>query len=753
MDRKQESGSQEFRLPIELRTVLKALRLKLKWLILTACISVAAGVGAALLLGSQNYSSTTVLFFQPTESFVPDTFKIFQAVGEGTELSYDQGAGLVKLETDTVQALRNRANMVKTLPNLERLRIELGIEQTLQQLGAAVSVDVPRDTHLMLITVEAAEAETAMVMANTIRDIFLDSIDAMLFLQIEEQMRTLDVQHRSAVRQLEEAQKEFKEFVEFHDIRDIVVEIRAFAEELIRLELSLERSENRQKVLVRQIEGLEEAIRTARILEQEEQDQQQQKQEEVLSAQEVSNRIQLLERRIEDIRRRSTDPVVQERLETQLRIAENEYVRGLISRSEYEQVRYEYEMFIAQSAYEEEIQEIVSQIEELSTMPFLDQGESTAVSDYVKMVRIKLIEARMDLIEAEASYNVDVRQYEKMKDRHGNMPEMRQTYIALAGRVASLEAEVRGLSKVVSHYAVIADKEHSDFYVISDAPMPLFPMASNRRMIAAAGSMLMFILGFSVLLMTIVLDTRLKSAADARQKLQLPVRGTLLWEKTGSLMLPRADRESSQIERYRILARQIRLRTPADSAVLLLTSTKAGEGKSTVAVNLAAVYGRQDEHVLIINGQVRRPSASSLLNSYRMPENAHKPESEIGLGEYLSYLADEPKEIISSTVLPGVDMIGVYQEAVVPDLLQSARMQELMKQLKSSYSIIIIEGPPVRESVDSEILSQYCDTVYLVTACRGVRPDGVNKAVKRLESSGRQIEGIILTKVMPAFID
>ena len=120
---------EEFRLPLELTTVLKTLRRKLWLLILIFILACVLGVVGALKLGTQKYEATTVVYYQPIESYVPDTFRIFQSVGESTELSYEQGGGLIKFES-TNNSLKNRVNMVKIRPNIEELRTRLELEKT-----------------------------------------------------------------------------------------------------------------------------------------------------------------------------------------------------------------------------------------------------------------------------------------------------------------------------------------------------------------------------------------------------------------------------------------------------------------------------------------------------------------------------------------------------------------------------------------------------------------------------------------------
>ena len=98
-------------------------------------------------------------------------------------------------------------------------------------------------------------------------------------------------------------------------------------------------------------------------------------------------------------------------------------------------------------------------------------------------------------------------------------------------------------------------------------------------------------------------------------------------------------------------------------------------------------------------------------------------------------------------------MIVRNEKAVIPDLLQSARMADLMEELKKMYSIIIIEGAPVEECVDSEILSTYSDALLFVTACDMLRPPQIQKSLKRLKKTPTPLHGIILTKVRSVYLD
>jgi len=664
-----DKKDQEFRIPLELKTVLKALRLKYLWLIGISIIACILGVAGAILLGTQKYEATTVLLYQPIESFVSDTFRIYQSIGEGTELSYEQGAGLIKNDS-AEKTLINRLNMVKTYPNLEALRRKLDLSRTLDQLGSSISVDIAQDTNLMFISAQADNAKDAKKITNTIRDIFLSTSNAMVVQDLEENLHNLQMQYDNAVSELVIATTEFNDFVSKHNIRDLSVKIAKVSSDLIELELNLPKTEKQADIYRLQIDKINSALRAARNL--------------------------------------------------------------------------------ATGNVESETEEGTGNL-----TPYMDSGNSTGLTDYIKLIQTKLLEKELQLIEVEANYTIDKERYQYLQDQYENLPTINQQFNVLTGRYASLEAETRGLEKILQQLSIIADKDYSDFYIISDAIEPLFPLDSNKKLIAIAIAAVVFILGFVILLIIIIFDTRIKSAGDAFQKLQVQVLGEFPREDDVQKILPSQKKESAQIELYRILARPLRIEYPKQGTTFLTTSTVMGEGKSVAVLNLAAVYGRQDERVLILDAQVRNNGALSPFLSYRiLSENLENQEQSFpvnGLGEYLSYKVSDLEEIIIQTTLPGVDMIVMQGEAIIPDLLQSSRMRDLMEQLKSIYSIILIEGPPVEKCVDAEVLTHYCDATLFVTACNTAKPDIIREALSRLEKAETPTRGIILTKVMPAF--
>jgi Mrp family chromosome partitioning ATPase/uncharacterized protein involved in exopolysaccharide biosynthesis len=744
MSNEPSENRDEFRLPIELKTVLKTLRLKFWRIVILFIIACGLGVGGALLLGTQKFESTTVLYYQPIESYVPDTFRIYQSIGEGTELTYEQSAGQQKV-TSSDSSIWNKVNMVKTRPNLEELRKRLNLEKTLEQLGSAITVYVASDTNLMFIAAQSENREEAQIIANTIRDIFLETINTRIKEELSEQLKTIQQQYDATAKELAEAKTRFQDFINLHNIRDIETQTTIYATELVELEFELQKNKQQIEIYEQRVIRVKSEIQGVEKTEIEGQIEAEQAASGGITATESTNRINQLTSQIESLRAETVDPIELERLKTKLTIAENEYVRGLISRSEFEAAYYDYQLMKAETSKTDEIELIKKQISEIRALPNVEEEVNFSAADYLHDLKILRLENELELIRLQLLYASDKERYEELSKNYIDMPTISQTYSTLNGSVIALEAETRGLEKILNRYKIISGESQSDFYIINDGAIPLLPMDSNKKMIAIVIAFLVFLVGFIIILIGIVTDTKIKSSADAKQKLNMKIIATFPYLRNSSLLTPSEDRESKQIELYRILARPLRLKYPKQGATFLVTSTRKGEGKSTFAINLAAVFGRQDEHVLIIDSQIRSTHTPSPFHAYCMEESlANHPD---GLGEYLSYKVASCEEIINQTVIPGVDIILRNEAAIIPDLLQSARMSELMLELKQLYSIIIIEGAAVDECVDSEILTNYSDTILFITACDKLKPPVIQRTLKRLKNTNIPPEGIILTKV------
>lgn len=141
----------------------------------------------------------------------------------------------------------------------------------------------------------------------------------------------------------------------------------------------------------------------------------------------------------------------------------------------------------------------------------------------------------------------------------------------------------------------------------------------------------------------------------------------------------------------------------AGGQVVLVTSTIPEEGKSIAAVNLAISFAQRGKKVLIMDGDLRKPSVGRLLGM---------EEEQVGLSDYFkksSFLDD----IIQTKA--NVDVItGGTIQGKAATILDEPKMQSLMEELRNLYDYIVIDTPPSHLFADGAILSEYADGVVYV---------------------------------------
>ena len=185
------------------------------------------------------------------------------------------------------------------------------------------------------------------------------------------------------------------------------------------------------------------------------------------------------------------------------------------------------------------------------------------------------------------------------------------------------------------------------------------------------------------------------------------------------------DSDSSAIEAFHLLGMRVRnLRKKREVKSLLITSTVPEEGKSVVAANLACTLGSGGrEKVLLLEGDVRRPSQSKIFGLSQVP----------GLCNYLlgkRSLAASLYHIPQAGIwmMPAGDNRGDLRE-----LLQSPQLHGLMNVLNSLFDWIVIDSPPILPLVDTTIWARLAEGILIVARPGKTRKQKLQKGLEALD--------------------
>jgi len=284
---------------------------------------------------------------------------------------------------------------------------------------------------------------------------------------------------------------------------------------------------------------------------------------------------------------------------------------------------------------------------------------------------------------------------------------------------------------------------------VVDRAVPDFtPVKPNKRRMVIMGILLALMGGLGIALMLDKFDNTLKSRADVEEQVGIPVLGEVEFLKG-----TRADGEARfagtefQDEPQSSFAESIRtIRTGValsglDQAhqSLVVTSTVGGEGKSTVALNLAMALA-QLGNVLLIEADLRRPSLAKVFGV-----DATTP----GLTDLVAGTA-KVKECIRC--IPGSMHVLFAGSSLPPDplkVLSSERFADVLSKIVATYDSVVIDSAPVELVSDARILATKADGLIYVIKAGETPHQAVRQGLAALSETGAPLLGAVLNQINP----
>ena len=194
------------------------------------------------------------------------------------------------------------------------------------------------------------------------------------------------------------------------------------------------------------------------------------------------------------------------------------------------------------------------------------------------------------------------------------------------------------------------------------------------------------------------------------------------------------DTKSIAAEQYRKLRTRILQFPDFAPRTILITSATSEEGKSLTAANLAITISQGvDEHVLLIDSDLRRPTIPGLFGL----------NPQCGLADYLTGDTDLSK-ILIETGIPKLKLLPAGSFSERPsELIASNKMKSLVNELKTRYEdrYIIIDSSPVMVTDEPDILADQVDGIILVIRAGSTPREAIEKTLDSL--SGKNIIGVV----------
>lgn len=267
------------------------------------------------------------------------------------------------------------------------------------------------------------------------------------------------------------------------------------------------------------------------------------------------------------------------------------------------------------------------------------------------------------------------------------------------------------------------------------AEASIFPARPNVPAYMALAAIVGLVVGVGLAFFIEYLDTSVKTLDDVERFLQAPVLAVV---PKGVSTLIKNMGDTADAEVYRILRANVEFNKPSrDANTFTLISGGPGEGKSTTLNNLAFTCAKGGYNVLVVDADLRRPSQHLFFDV----------ENNGGLTDYLQGKADL-EEITRTTKIDNLSFIPSGQ---LPDdsvgILNSQRMTDLVRKLKTQYDLVFFDSPPILGVSDGSVLASEVDMTIMVVQHRRFPRAMLQRVKQAVVNVGGRLIGVVLNNV------
>lgn len=258
----------------------------------------------------------------------------------------------------------------------------------------------------------------------------------------------------------------------------------------------------------------------------------------------------------------------------------------------------------------------------------------------------------------------------------------------------------------------------------------------------ALGLLVGLALGVGAAVLRTTLDTRVRSEADLVSLTDRPILGAVGFDAATSedplaIVSQPLSQRAEAVRRLRTNLQFIN--APSRPRSIVVTSSLPGEGKSTTSANLALAMVDAGARVVLIDGDLRRPTLAKVLGV----------EGGVGLTTVLIGRA-EVADVIQPFGETALDVIAAGEIPPNPsELLGSSQMRSLLNQLATEYDMVIIDSAPLLPVTDGAVLAKLTDGALLVVGADSAHRQQVTAALNALEKVEARVLGLVLNRAAP----
>ncbi|MET4147138.1 polysaccharide biosynthesis tyrosine autokinase [Arthrobacter sp. UYCo732] len=282
---------------------------------------------------------------------------------------------------------------------------------------------------------------------------------------------------------------------------------------------------------------------------------------------------------------------------------------------------------------------------------------------------------------------------------------------------------------------------------LGKAVLPSSPVSPNVKLTLALGALIGLALGVAYALVRRHLDRRIRGAVEIEQLFGVPVIGTLpvdhrLDERSTIVDASTAthvhDAGGAMAEALRELRTNLSfLDVDQPPRIIVVTSSVQSEGKSTVTANLAVTMAAAGENVVVVDGDLRRPT---LVDVFNLVPGA-------GVTDVLTGTATLDDVLQPCGALPNLSVLGSGRIPPNPSELLGSRAMKTMLNTLAENGVVLIDAPPLLPVTDAAVLSRAADGAIVVIRTGRTTQEQLAGSLGNLDKVKGRILGAVLNYV------
>jgi polysaccharide biosynthesis transport protein len=373
--------------------------------------------------------------------------------------------------------------------------------------------------------------------------------------------------------------------------------------------------------------------------------------------------------------------------------------------------------------------------------------QESMITDYTK--------AEANKVGLEQQIGALMQVYNAYEYRSTQLPQLEEIQRGLSRQLEVSLTTFKTLRAKLEEFKIAENQTTGNVAIVTPPTLNTVAVSPKNAQNIAIGSFLGLFLGAAAAFILDSTDRRIKTAQEAQQILpdfpilgripdfqqkEMVVTSKLMFGKsarTPGRLLSRNAGSDQENEAFRSLQANLRfLNADSPVQVIVISSSLPREGKSTIAANLALVSAELGRSVLLVDGDMRKPSQHRIW----------RQNPDVGLSNVLTGQSRPEEAIIE--VEPNLFLLtaGVSPPNPVA-LIDSSQMGVLVGEWAKTYDLVIIDAPPLTVAADATLLSKQANGIVLVLRPNVADKDSVAQTQEILKQSEQNVLGLVLNGI------